>query len=383
MDFGTALVDNCAAAVAQVTLQVILVAETIRAVHLDGLVGGLEGGLGGEFLGIRGLQGRALAEVLHPTDLPAQKARNFVILRHLGDFLLDKLVIANRFAKSHPLAGVSAAGRQRGADNAYCARRHGVASVVESRHGDFEALALLADAVFKRHAHILEGDPAGRTGAHTQFAMQVAARHAGAVQVNQEGGQALRGFGSRRIAAGRHQGVISQPGQRNPHLFTVQDVGIAIPAGGGLHGGHVRAHAGFGERTAADFGSAGDGRQQTPLLLLGAPLEEGHPTQPGMDGHCHAQDAIDRFEFLAGQAKREIVQALAAVTGRKADAEDAQFTHTFEHEGNRLLLAVVFLDDRGDFLLGEIAHHFLRHFVFGREGEVHAGIISKNLPNGR
>jgi hypothetical protein len=74
---------------------------------------------------------------------------------------------------------------------------------------------------------------------------------------------------------------------------------------------------------------------------------------------------IDRLELLAGQAEREEIQALPAVTHREAYSQDAEFAHAFEHPGDGLLLAVMFLDDRRHFLLGEVAHHFLGHEMFG------------------
>ena len=44
-------------------------------------------------------------------------------------------------------------------------------AAVERVHGDGEALPLLADAVRRRHAHLVEDDLAGRAAAHTQLVL--------------------------------------------------------------------------------------------------------------------------------------------------------------------------------------------------------------------
>ena len=43
-----------------------------------------------------------------------------------------------------------------------------------------------------RHTHILEADPPGAAGSHTQLAVEVAARDAGRDQIDNEGGEPIR-----------------------------------------------------------------------------------------------------------------------------------------------------------------------------------------------
>jgi len=139
----------------------------------------------------------------------------------------------------------------------------------------------------------------------------------------------------------------------------------------GAHGGHVRPHAGFRKRSAADLFAFCQWDEEFLFLFFGAPLEKRPCAQPNVYRHDHAQGGIHRFQLLASQPKRDVVHALPAVTDGEANAQDAQFAHAFEQPGDRFLLAVVFFNDRRDFLLGEVAYHLLRHQVFVAEGEVH------------
>src|SRR3990172_2583019 len=90
-----------------------------------------------------------------------------------------------------------------------------------------------------------------------------------------------------------------------------------------------------------------------------------------MDRHRHAQGAINGFEFLASQAEGDIVHALAAVFDWKTNPQDTEFAHALQHPGNWFTLAIVLLDNGSNFLLSEVAYHFLRHQMFVGKGKVH------------
>jgi hypothetical protein len=86
--------------------------------HLDGFVGGLERGIGGEPLAQRGLARVALAHVLHPAGAQVQQAAHLVVAHHARDLLLDQLVLADLAAKALAAVGIAHAGLQRGTDQA-------------------------------------------------------------------------------------------------------------------------------------------------------------------------------------------------------------------------------------------------------------------------
>src|SRR5919109_4541076 len=89
----------------------------------------------------------------------------------MADHALDELVLGDRYAEGLPLHGVLDAGLQAGLDQPRRAGGDGVAPVVERGHRDLEALALLAEAVRRRHPHVLEHDRAGIAGAHAELAV--------------------------------------------------------------------------------------------------------------------------------------------------------------------------------------------------------------------
>jgi len=71
-------------------------------VHLDSVVGCVEGGVGRVLLCNRDVARVPHALVLHPRDLKVEKAADLVVARHAGDHLLDELVAANLLAEGVP-----------------------------------------------------------------------------------------------------------------------------------------------------------------------------------------------------------------------------------------------------------------------------------------
>ena len=121
-------------------------------------------------------------------------------------------MLADGHAEGLPLAGVTHAGIEGRPNQPHCAGSHGIAAAVKGAHGNLETLAFLAEAIFHRHFHILKGNPAGGTGAHAEFAFDIAALDAGRMQVHDESGKPAVRFLGFRIGAGRHDGIIGQRG---------------------------------------------------------------------------------------------------------------------------------------------------------------------------
>src|ERR1051326_1133729 len=114
---------------------------------------------------------------------------DLIILRHLGDFLLNELVFGDRLSKRSTGLGIAHACFETGTDNPSCTGSDRVTSVVEGAHRDFEAFTLLTNAIGSRDSHILKVDPTCRTGADAEFAVKITAPHARTVQVNDEAGK--------------------------------------------------------------------------------------------------------------------------------------------------------------------------------------------------
>ena len=120
----------------------------------------------------RRLAGVAQALVLEPARLPHQQPADLGALGHVGDHLLDQLVLADLLAERLALVGVPDRRVEARLGEADGARGNRVPPLVDGAHRDQEALALLADPVLDRDADVLEVDEAGVAGADPQLAVE-------------------------------------------------------------------------------------------------------------------------------------------------------------------------------------------------------------------
>src|SRR5688572_2525505 len=93
-------------------------------------------------------------------------------------------MFGNGFAEGRTHLGIFHTSFQTSTDDASRAGSHRIASAVERCHGDFESLALFADAVFDRHFYVCKRNPTRCPGAHTELAMDVARLDSVAVQIH-------------------------------------------------------------------------------------------------------------------------------------------------------------------------------------------------------
>src|SRR4051812_11345104 len=96
LDLAGALVDLGDGGVAEVALDVVLLGVAVAAMDLQRLVGDALRHLGGEELGLRRLEGVALAAVLGPGRLPGEEAGGVDLRRHVREVELDRLEIRQR-----------------------------------------------------------------------------------------------------------------------------------------------------------------------------------------------------------------------------------------------------------------------------------------------
>ncbi len=98
-----------------------------------------------------------------------------------------------------------------------------------------------------------------------------------------------------------------------------------------------------------------------------------------MHRHCDAQKSIDRFEFFANQAQRNVVEARAAIIFGNANTEQIQLGHLVEDRPLKVLLLVPFFDVGRDFFLGKFAHSLDQSFVVVGKLKIDHGLRSRNL----
>jgi hypothetical protein len=163
------------AQVAQMALDGMVSKVAVAAQELQGVVAGLEPGIGGIAFGHgavdRGL-GRALVQ--RPRRPVQQQARGLQFGRPVGELELQGLEVgelaAELAAHQHVLAGHLQAGpgtaQGTGADVEPAA--------IQPHHGDLEALALRAQAISDGHPGILEDHRGGRLAVPAQFLFRLA-----------------------------------------------------------------------------------------------------------------------------------------------------------------------------------------------------------------
>ena len=93
-------------------------------------------------------------------------------LGHLREHLLDQLVLADLLAERLALVGVLERRVEARLGEPDGAGGDGEPALVDRAHRDQEALALLADPVLDRHAHVVEVDQAGVAGPDAELAVE-------------------------------------------------------------------------------------------------------------------------------------------------------------------------------------------------------------------
>ena len=130
---------------------------------------------------------------------------------HLGDHLLDQLVLADLLAERLALVGVARRGVEAGLGEPDGAGRDGEPALVDGAHRDEEALALLADPVLLGHEHVVEVDQPGVAGPDAELAVERAGRQARHPALEQERGHALVLL--RAVDRGEDEEVVGDVGQ--------------------------------------------------------------------------------------------------------------------------------------------------------------------------
>src|SRR4029453_13046476 len=136
-----------------------------------------------------------------------------------------------------PLARVLDRPFETGADHPARTGRDRETALVEPVHRDLEALALLADEVLGRDLDVLEEELTGRAGPHAELVLGVRGREPGHSLLEEEGGDALVLRG--RVRLREHERMVGDRRVRDPVLRAVEDVDVALAAGGRLPRGGV------------------------------------------------------------------------------------------------------------------------------------------------
>ncbi len=221
-----------------------------------------------------------------------------------------------------------------------------------------DGVALVADAVRRRHLAIVEDQLGGRRGAHAEFVFQLLAElEAGEPVLDEEQRQrtgtllARAGVDEKHVAElGFAEGAVG-----DPHLGAVQHVDVAIAGRGGLHAEHVGADGRLAHAHAADLlARAGVGQVACALHVAGVLVEVVHE-QHRVGEIGERESRVCGGELLVDDDGGYRVHLGAAELLGHRDAEDAEVAELPEERDVQRLGAVVLRGLRIDFALDELA----------------------------
>ena len=130
MNIARALVDDRGFAVAQITLDRIIVRIAVGAVHFDGHRRGLFAAHGRLPFRQTGSAATRLSFVLQPSRAQPKQPGHLIVGFHIGDLLFDQLMIRDLCAKGLSFICVSDRGIARRAYHSRCARGDGEPSLL-------------------------------------------------------------------------------------------------------------------------------------------------------------------------------------------------------------------------------------------------------------
>ncbi len=276
VNLASALVDHRALAIAIEAAHRVLVRIAVRAVNLHGVTGGALGRHRREPFRQAGFAGVAAAFVLEPSGASPQQPRRLVVRLHLRNQLLDELMRADLDAERLALFRVLHARVAARANEAGGASRDGVAALVERKHRDLEPLALAADEILRRHLDVLHLEEPGVAGEDAPLLRQRSARESLERALDDE-----RAHPGRvalllllQIAPRKHEEVVGNVGQGDPHLLASEQIAIAFLDGDSLNAARIAARRRLRQPISRDLLALCLRNEIALLLILGAPREQ-------------------------------------------------------------------------------------------------------------
>ena len=345
------------------TLNFVLGRVAVASKDAHGLLGAALTGLGGVELCHAGLDVGTLARILLLGGGEDQVLRGLDASRHVGELLLDQLVMTNRLAEGGALLGVLERQFECAQRDAETTRGNVDAPRLDARHHLVEALA---DHLFAAqdgrdgYAELFEGEFDRFDAVIAELAER--RRDGQPVLLGDEG--LLLDEQCRharvpwiRIGVGldeqRDQGGAIAVG--DPHLVAVDDELVAFASGDRADRLDVRARVGLGHREARPDLADGESWQIVLLLLVGA-VRRDHAADDvlAVDDAGHGHPATGQLGNCKGV--RDEVEPEPAVFGRNAHPEGAHVAQPFDDLGWKLVARLEFFGDRDDLAVDEFTN---------------------------
>ena len=282
-----------------------------------------------------------------------QRAGRFDFGLHVGEHPLNGLIVGDGLAEGFALLGVFRRGFERALRQAHRLRGDADSAAIERFEGDAQALPFFAEAVFDRHAAILQRNFGGARKAQTHFVFVAADAESGKIGLHQKGGDAARA--GVRVGLGKNQVDAGNAAVGDPGFGAVQQVMIAVAGGASLNSGGVGAGLWFGEAKCTEDFAFGQTGQIFFLLGVGAGSQERHADDGIGDAECDRGGGVDARDFFQHQRVADRIGSGAAPFVGDQHAAAAEFPEPADFLGGKFLVAFVFAQDRPHFRLHELA----------------------------
>src|SRR5215813_12439159 len=294
--------------------------ERDATVDLHALVGGFERHFVGVIFGHIGLLARLFALIEARRGLVDEEPRGLQFDEHVRQHPLHRLTVGERTAEGRTLLGIGSRHFDASLGDAERTRTVLDAADIEPLLAVAHAFAFRADAVARRHAHIVEHD-LPRLVAHHGF-IAGPELHTRRIHIHDEAGNAA----ARALCAvGRDHELheIGVTGSCDEALDAVDKVVIAVAHGDGAHAAGIGAGVGLGLREAGLL-LAAQQRQQVFLLHLALErIENAARGRPG-DALAACRDGDGAGEFLPDHGTRQDRHAAAAIFLGDVELPDAE-----------------------------------------------------------
>src|SRR4029079_9193761 len=290
----------------------------------------------------RGALGDALATVGARRRVVDHEPSGVDLRRGVCEHPLDPLIHRDRLAELLALLRVRHRRIEQALRDPDGMRRQTEAAHIERAERDLEALAVRADEVRRRHAHVVEVELRGRRSVQSHLLVVRTDLETLRVTLDHERGDALAAL--REIDVREDHEHVGDRSVRDERLRAIDDVRIAVALRDGPQAARIASSAGFREAVCTDLLAGEDvGEVALPYGIGPADLD-GRAAQSGGRSDDVPERGIHAAGLLDGHAIAELAEALPAPLLVVTDAKEARLAHPRDERARaRNLLLDLFL----------------------------------------
>ena len=355
------LVDGGNLGVAVGALHLHALEETGAAVDLQGIVGDLQRNVRGVHLRHGRLHAVRLMVFLQFGCGINQEPGAAQLGGHIRQLKGNALLGGNGLAELDTFFGIGQRVLKGSLSDPQCLGGNTDTAAVQRGHGDFEALALLAQQVFLGNLYVVEDQLRRGGGADAHFIIVVTELEAFPTLLHNKSRDAP-GADVRRGDGEDHIGVrLWRVGDED--LAAVEQPVVALVNGSSFRTAGIGAGVGFRQAKSADLFSPRQGNQIFLLLLLGAEGKDGPRAQRYVGRQDHTRSTVHPGQLFHSNGIAENVQSHAAVFLGIRQAEPTQLPHFPYGLGGKFVLLIQHKSNGLDLLLREFTDLGTQFFV--------------------